>query len=242
MVEQQAQQHSQAHVRAVAAPRFYYLEHMAFDDVPAVRQIEQVSFPSLWPDGTYEREMRQPERNRYLVARVRSTPPPPRTAPPPRPTIWHHARRLLGAVLTLPPPPTSPDRIVGYAGVWTPFDEGHITAIAVDPPYRRQGVGELLLLGLIEQAMDMGAHQMTLEVRVSNTAARLLYERYGFREAGVRRRYYTDNHEDALIMWTDNIRSAAYQALLTGLRQQLFARLRVQAHTHALPGAPPPLR
>jgi len=111
------------------------------------------------------------------------------------------------------------DRLVGYAGMWVILDEAHITTIAVEPPLRGQRVGERLLVGLIEAAMERGARWMTLEVRKSNLAAQTLYRKYGFREIGTRKAYYSDNREDAVVMWTGNLRERDFQERLTVLRQ-----------------------
>ena len=94
------------------------------------------------------------------------------------------------------------DAIAAYGGMWLMVDEAHITTFAVHPGWRRQRVGERLLLAFLDIATDQGAHEATLEVRLSNLAARKLYEKYGFRPVGLRPRYYSDDHEDALIMTT----------------------------------------
>jgi ribosomal-protein-alanine N-acetyltransferase len=94
--------------------------------------------------------------------------------------------------------------------------------------HRGHGVGELLLNTLIDHAYELQAQTITLEVRVSNTVAQKLYLKYGFQPAGTRPRYYTDNGEDALIMWTDPIDTPTYKARLSELRRQLYARLQRQ--------------
>ncbi|MDD6484186.1 MAG: ribosomal protein S18-alanine N-acetyltransferase [Clostridiales bacterium] len=91
-------------------------------------------------------------------------------------------------------------RVIGYAGFWHIADEGDITNIAVDGEYRRRGVGAALLKELIKRARSEGMNLLTLEVRRSNTPAKALYAKFGFREIGMRRRYYSDNGEDAIIM------------------------------------------
>ncbi|MCX7711027.1 MAG: ribosomal protein S18-alanine N-acetyltransferase [Clostridia bacterium] len=96
-------------------------------------------------------------------------------------------------------------KIVGYAGMWQVFDEGHITNIAVHPEFRTSGVGSALLEKLIDTAKKRGITRMTLEVRRSNLAAQGLYEKYGFAVGGIRKAYYADTNEDALIMWKENI-------------------------------------
>lgn len=96
------------------------------------------------------------------------------------------------------------NKTVGYAGMWKVFDEGHITNIAVHPEYRRSGIGSALLEHLIKTAEQSGIGRMTLEVRKSNLAAQYLYRKYGFMEGGIRKAYYADNQEDALIMWRES--------------------------------------
>jgi ribosomal-protein-alanine N-acetyltransferase len=107
-------------------------------------------------------------------------------------------------------------------------DEAHITTIALHPRYRGRGLGELMLSSLIQIAYNISARSMTLEVRVTNAVAQNLYRKYGFQEAGVRRRYYSDNNEDALIMWTEQIHSAPFIERFEGLRASLVERLAAQ--------------
>ena len=119
------------------------------------------------------------------------------------------------------------DGIAAYGGMWLMVDEAHIITFAVHPRWRRQHIGERLLLALLDVAIDGGAREATLEVRLSNLPARRLYEKFGFRPVGVRPRYYSDNGEDALIMTTDQLRDPS-------MRQRI-ARLRT-----AIDAAPPP--
>ena len=123
--------------------------------------------------------------------------------------------------------PASPQRITlaGYAGLWLMVDEAHITTIGVRPQFRGRGYGELLLVTLTEAALDINARWLTLEVRMSNATAQNLYRKYGFHDAGTRKRYYTDNNEDALIMWTDELHSHAFQERYRRLKERLMARL-----------------
>ncbi|HEY3248726.1 MAG TPA: ribosomal protein S18-alanine N-acetyltransferase [bacterium] len=111
--------------------------------------------------------------------------------------------------------------IVGYAGMWVIMDEAHITTIAVDPLYRGQHIGERLLIGLIDEALERGARWMTLEVRKSNETAQALYHKYAFREIGIRKGYYSDNREDALVMWTGNLREPEFQRRYAVLKKDL---------------------
>lgn len=111
--------------------------------------------------------------------------------------------------------------IVGYTGMWVILDEAHVTTIAVDPRYRRQHIGERLLVALLDEAMRRGARWVTLEVRKSNYGAQALYRKYGFKEIGIRRGYYSDNREDAIVMWTGNMYDPAFQDLLRQNRAKL---------------------
>jgi ribosomal-protein-alanine N-acetyltransferase len=92
-------------------------------------------------------------------------------------------------------------RIMGYVGMWIVFDEGHITNLATHPQYRRQGVARKLMGELIIASKERAVRYLTLEVRRTNSEAQELYQKLGFVHMGVRRKYYLDNNEDALIMW-----------------------------------------
>ena len=93
--------------------------------------------------------------------------------------------------------------VVGYAGIWLIAGEGHITNVAVHPDYRRRHIGEAIVSTILAEAETAGAVRQTLEVRRSNTPAQGLYAKFGFMAAGVRKGYYEDNKEDAIIMWRE---------------------------------------
>jgi [ribosomal protein S18]-alanine N-acetyltransferase len=113
------------------------------------------------------------------------------------------------------------DRVVGYAGMWLMVDEAHITTFAVHPRWRRQRIGERLLLTLLDLAVARRAREATLEVRLSNLPARRLYEKYGFRPVGLRPRYYSDDNEDALIMTTEPLDAPRMTGRIERLREAL---------------------
>jgi [ribosomal protein S18]-alanine N-acetyltransferase len=115
------------------------------------------------------------------------------------------------------------DEIVGYGGMWLMVDEAHITTFAIHPVWRRRRIGERLLLAFLDLAIDRGAHEATLEVRLSNLPARRLYEKYGFRPVGLRPRYYSDDHEDALIMTTEHLAGPTMRDRIARLRADLDA-------------------
>ena len=123
------------------------------------------------------------------------------------------------------------DEVVAYGGIWLMVDEAHVTTFAVHPRYRRRRIGERLLLSLLDLSVDRHAREATLEVRLSNLAARRLYEKYGFRPVGIRPRYYSDNGEDALIMTTEPLAGAT-------MRERI-ARLRVALDAAPAPSADP---
>jgi [ribosomal protein S18]-alanine N-acetyltransferase len=109
--------------------------------------------------------------------------------------------------------------IIGFVGLWIMLNEAHITAIATRQNFRRQGIGESLLISAIESSIQLGAKVVTLEVRVSNIIAQSLYLKYGFRKVGKRVRYYSDNNEDALLMSTDNIASDNFKFRFQELKE-----------------------
>ena len=111
--------------------------------------------------------------------------------------------------------------VVGYGGLICYGEEAHITNIAVDPLQHRRRIGSRLLHDLIVNAISMGAEAVSLEVRVTNWGAQRLYGRFGFRPVGVRKNYYQEISEDALIMWLDGIRDPEYRRKLRGLLAEL---------------------
>jgi [ribosomal protein S18]-alanine N-acetyltransferase len=214
------------------------IEPMQLDDIPAVMKVERESFSMPWPGNAYKRELKENRLARYIVAR-RTGPPLEGDSPPigegsqiqaPRSDGWgQRIRRLISG--GAPGERASQAellsrRVVGYAGLWLMVDEAHVTAIAVAPAYRGFGVGELMMLGMVDMSREIGAQYLTLEVRVTNITAQNLYKKYGFKETGVRRRYYSDNNEDALIMWSDPLESPGFLHMVEEHRSELISRLR----------------
>ncbi len=115
--------------------------------------------------------------------------------------------------------------VIGMGGFWLLADEAHISTLAIDPARQRQGLGEWLLIALLEAAGELGAAIATLEVRPSNRAALKLYQKYNFQQAGRRPRYYPDNGEDALILTTPSLASPEYQTMLNRRKRRLAQRL-----------------
>ena len=112
-------------------------------------------------------------------------------------------------------------QVVGYAGLMMTLDDGHVTTIAVDPEWHRRSIGTRLLLALAREAVERNATALTLEVRLSNRAAQELYRRFGFIPVGVRKGYYADTGEDALVMWAYEVSEPPYARLLDGLERRV---------------------
>lgn len=117
--------------------------------------------------------------------------------------------------------------IIGYCGFWLIMEEAHITTIAVRPDSRKTGLGEMLLQKMLEKGYEKNVKWFTLEVRASNIAAQNLYYKYNFKSLGLRRKYYQDNDEDAMVMWTENIWNSAYRERIEKLKIDLEKRVKV---------------
>jgi ribosomal-protein-alanine N-acetyltransferase len=111
-------------------------------------------------------------------------------------------------------------RVVVYGGIWSILEDSHVTTIAVAPDHRGKRFGEVMLLRLVDEALERGASWMTLEVRESNAVAQQLYRKYVFTTVTVRRGYYSDDNESALVMWAGNLRSDLYRNRLRVLRSR----------------------
>lgn len=194
----------------------YVLRPMTVADLPQIAEVEADSFPTAWPSSAYKRELQNNNLARYLVV-VRQDAPARRRRGP---------QGLLSAIRSRFGGPSAPpeDYVVGFIGIWFMVDETHIVTVAVRESERRKGVGELLLLAAFDLSREKGVPALTLECRVSNTAAQALYEKYGFQRLGIRKRYYTDNNEDALIMTTPSIDEPDYAARIEELREQHHRR------------------
>jgi ribosomal-protein-alanine N-acetyltransferase len=203
------------------------VEAMEVEDIPQVLEVDRESYSLPWPASAYRREILHNRNARYFVLReTDDSPLDSGVTHDERPKFpFGFFRRPVRA------DGTTVERtgaVLGYAGMWLMLDEAHITTIAMRAKWRGKGLGELLLASLVETAYDIGAHRITLEVRVSNEPAQSLYRKYGFSEEGVRPRYYSDNNEDAYIMTTSNIRDEAYRATFEGLVKALRTRFESQ--------------
>jgi len=217
-------------------------------DIEEVSRVEARCFTNPWPISAYQRELKRPEHNYYIVLRddpesdsndtLSSSGTGPdaefdwsvnvRSRRPRRFVLWPFGRRNGN---NHKPP------IIGFAGMWNMLDESHITTIGVLPEYRGRGLGEVLFISMMEEAKRREVTWVTLEVRVTNHSAQNLYRKYGFTIQGRRPRYYSDNNEDAFIMWSESIRDPAYLDRLEQLKRQLVHRMSFEDQSHSSPAA-----
>jgi len=206
----------------------YTIRPMSHEDLAQVNNIDREAFPTQWPPPNYRQEL-QNKLAHYIVAcddsrTVEASGAKPRKGLPgllSRMIPLHKRSYYLDATL----PEYTRQFIVGFSGIWVLVDEAHITNIALRQEYQGKGLGELLLIATIDLAGILKARMMTLEVRASNLVAQHLYGKYGFTQVGVRRGYYLDNREDAVIMSTESITAPSFQAQLKQLREALAEKL-----------------
>lgn len=205
----------------------YLIRPMEKGDIGQVNEIDREAFPNQWPPPNYWQEL-QNRLAHYLVAidDTRTVAGDGGKSPKKQSklTAWL-APWLKPGSRDETPSHYARQYIIGFSGIWLMVDEAHITNIAVNLQYRRRGMGELLLIATIDLARELKASSMTLEVRASNTVAQNLYSKYGFVQTGTRRGYYLDNREDAIIMSTESITSASFQAHIQQLRENLAKKL-----------------
>ena len=207
----------------------WLLRPMHEGDITQAVQIDRDAFPENKYAPPFRRDLRERKYAHYLVAvshdasynnyaRAHDLPSDGNGARSGRARggrITNAVKRLIG-VGSDDPPPTE-ELIAGYLGLWAVIDEGHITSVGVRQLHRGQGIGELLVIGAVEASKLLNCRAVTLEVRVSNEIAQNLYKKYGFKIVGRRKRYYSDNGEDAYIMTTDPIDTPDFSRLFGDL-------------------------
>ncbi len=201
----------------------YHVRLMCQKDIPQVTEINREAFPTEWPPADYRHEL-QNRLAHYIVAcdegKTVDKPEVKASTEKGLDGLAPRLKRLFSRRFSSDElPPSSMDYIIGFAGFWVMADEAHITSIAARETYRRQGLGELLLTAIIDLATELKTRIVTLEVRASNIVAQGLYTKYGFTQVGIRRAYYVDNREDGIMMSTQDINLARFQAHLQQLKQ-----------------------
>ncbi len=191
---------------------FLELKPLTSDLLPAAVELDRLCFGGLWTLEGYSRELDSPNSD-LLVLTIAPTPE--------RDTRGSSQGGMKESSFCLPlshspPPPLapSPPLLVGIGCQWAILEEAHITLIGIHPDWQRQGLGQALFHALLKAAVARQLERATLEVRASNQRAIALYEKFGFREAGRRRRYYQDTGEDALILWRSGLHQPEFGQLL----------------------------
>jgi ribosomal-protein-alanine N-acetyltransferase len=185
---------------------FLVIKPLKIDDLSNVLRLDKLCFGGLWTFDGYQREAESP--NSDLLG------------------LWigegelTEARKVLMEVSPISClVPAVPLSLIGVGCLWSILEEAHIILLAIDPNYQRQGLGKLLLLGLLHKARERGLERATLEVKASNIVAISLYQKFGFKEAGRRRAYYPDG-EDALILWRNGLHRDSFQEELESWWQE----------------------
>ena len=194
------------------------------EDIDQVSEIDREAFPTMWPPVNYQHELQNLLAHYIVACDEEKTIEEPEMEVAPqkgfsrlksRARQWFSYDRFLGNEM----PSSGRQYIIGFAGFWIMADEAHLINLAVRETYRHRGIGELLLIATIDLAAQLNAGVITLEVRASNTAALSLYCKYGFTQMGLHRGYYIDTRENAILMSTENITSASFQAHLQQLKK-----------------------
>jgi ribosomal-protein-alanine N-acetyltransferase len=191
-------------------------------DINQVTEIDREAFYTQWPPTNYRQELQNSLAHYTVACDDRKTAEQTKSQVTPKeslPGVMTRIRQLLQRNRFYHNEAPSREYIIGFAGLWIMADEAHMTSIAVRKSYRGRGLGELLLISTIDMAIQLKAHIITLEVRASNTAAQALYSKYGFNQTGLRRGYYLDNKETAVLMSTEDINSASFQSRFRQLKQ-----------------------
>ncbi len=206
----------------------YLVRPMRHEDIGQVAEIDRQVFPTLWPPINYKNEMQNRLARYFVVCDETRAVEPVATEVALRQGLagWlTRGRRLFSHISGNGPALAGEEYLVGFIGLWLMADEAHIINIAVRESYRRRGIGELLFIRGIDLALELKASIVTLEVRASNQAAQALYRKYGMTEVGLRRGYYTDDKEDAILMSTGDLNAESFRAQFWKLKQKHCRRL-----------------
>ena len=200
---------------------------MRRQDISQVTGIDHDAFPTEWPPTNFPRELDN-KLAYYIVACETDNATPQSdsqsSAKEMLPGIFSRMRRIFVRSPIPQDDPVIEDHVLGFAGMWLLADEAHITSIASHKDHRRQGIGEALLISLIEMAISKKTRIVTLEARVSNQIAQNLYYKFSFDKLGMRKAYYLDNKEDAVIMSTEYIGSPSFHEKFTQVKKSCLQK------------------
>ena len=215
------------------AVRFLEIKHLAAEHLNSAVELDRLCFGGLWTIEGYRRELDSPNsdllglwmwetedsESAHNQAGMHHPPLLPIRAGTGTPPLQvragtHH-----------PPPLQVPPTLIGLGCLWAILEEAHITILAIDPRFQGQGLGQALLWALLKSANQRQLERATLEVRESNLAAVSLYKKFGFKEAGRRKRYYEDTGEDALVMWCSGLEKPEFQEYLAVEEREMRDRL-----------------
>ena len=183
---------------------FIEIKHLTPEHLPSAVELDRHCFGGLWAIEGYRRELDNP--NSDLLG------------------LWIWETEDCESGLNRADTGTPP-LLIGIGCLWAILEEAHITMLAIHPQFQRQGLGQALLWALLKSACDRQLERSTLEVRDSNLAAVCLYKKFGFKEAGRRKRYYQDTGEDALVMWHNSLAKPEFQQYLAVEKVQMCDRL-----------------
>ena len=201
--------------------RFLKIKHLAPEHLPSAVELDRLCFGGIWAIEGYRRELDSPNSDllglwTWETEDCESGQNLAGTGTPPL--------QIPGAGTGAPPLQIRP-MLIGVGCLWAILEEAHIIMLAIHPQFQRQGLGQALLLALLKSAHDRQLERSTLEVRDSNLAAVSLYKKFGFKEAGRRKRYYEDTGEDALVMWRSGLEKPEFQRYLAAEERQMCDRL-----------------
>ncbi|MEG4145524.1 ribosomal protein S18-alanine N-acetyltransferase [Microcoleus sp. Pol12B5] len=213
--------------------RFLQIKHLATEDLNSAVELDRLCFGGIWAIEGYRRELDSPNSDLLGLwtweGAGTGTPPlqirAGTGAPPLQIRASTGAPPLQIRAGTETPPLQIPPTLIGIGCLWAILEEAHIIMLAIHPQFQGQGLGQALLLALLKSACDRQLERATLEVRDSNLAAVSLYKKFGFKEAGRRKRYYEDTGEDALVMWRSGLEKPEFQRYLADEKVQMCDRL-----------------
>jgi [ribosomal protein S18]-alanine N-acetyltransferase len=216
--------------------RFLKIKHLATKHLPGAVELDRLCFGGLWSIEAYQRELDSPnsdllglwvcetedcESARFSTEKESFD----IFTPPNGASTGAQPLQIRSGAGTGTPPLEISATLIGLGCLWAILEEAHITILAIDPRFQSQGLGQALLWALLNCANQRQLERATLEVRSSNLAAIYVYKKFGFKEAGRRKRYYADTGEDALVMWRSGLEKPEFQQYLVVEKQKICDRL-----------------